>query len=282
MSRKAEKSLKKSENASDSDASNRIWAIRNNIQELENLKDEIAGYFETHPDMNADTRNIWIGDAKEAYYNIVAAWQMLDACQKGNNAGVEDSALSANQFLNNALSGVNQVASELHGLNDADAKQLEAAWKKTFETCQRAILWELKPFLDTRKFVPPLSPVIKVSDQEYHLPCAVCGKVSIIIRTGVPVYVKKQKLCYEGITHSTGYPLEDAKDVFALLSVGDLKGLHQLFKDRFVYEGIDAYCPECDKIYCREHYNAVENFDDGFYDDTHGTCPQGHTRMIDD
>ena len=27
------------------------------------------------------------------------------------------------------------------------------------------------------------------------------------------------------------------------------------------YEGLDAYCPECDKIYCWEHYNATEEWE---------------------
>ncbi|MFX1280585.1 MAG: hypothetical protein ACFFA3_14505 [Promethearchaeota archaeon] len=47
-------------------------------------------------------------------------------------------------------------------------------------------------------------------------------------------------------------------------------------------EGVDAYCPECDNIYCWEHYNAKEEYDDGFYDCTNDECPKGHKRIIDD
>jgi hypothetical protein len=275
----APKSEKKSGN---SEVSERIWAIRDDIQKLEDLKDQIVAYFDTHPDLDTSERKLWIGDAKEAYYSVVAAWQMLDACQQEDRSGVEDPAASAKQFLNNALSGVNQSASELRCFKDTEGPRLEGAWTQAFERCQQAILRELAHFLAKQEVVPPPVPIIKVRDQEYHLPCSVCGKISVIIRVGVPVYSKDLRLVYEGITHSTGYDLQDAKDVFALLSAGNLKGLHQLFKDRLVYEGIDAYCPECDKIYCRDHYNAVENYDDGFYDDTDGTCPLGHRRMIDD
>ncbi len=282
MARKAEKTVKKPPNVGKSEVSDRIWAIRNDIQKLEDLKDEITAYFDTHPDMDKSTRNIWIGDAKEAYYHVVAAWQMLDAWHQDDRAGVEDPATSAKQFLNGALSGVNQVASELRCFKDAEGLRLEGEWKKAFETCQQTILRELKPSFDKREVIPPPNPIIRVSDEEYHLPCSVCGKVSVKIRIGMPVYSKNQSIVFDGITHSTGYPLEYAKEVFAYLASGNLKTLHQLFKDHLVYEGIDAYCPECDKIYCREHYNAVENYDDGFYDDTDGTCPLGHKRMIDD
>jgi hypothetical protein len=47
-------------------------------------------------------------------------------------------------------------------------------------------------------------------------------------------------------------------------------------------EGIDAFCPECDAIYCHSHYRTQVVEDEGFYDCTYGTCPRGHRRMIDD
>lgn len=42
------------------------------------------------------------------------------------------------------------------------------------------------------------------------------------------------------------------------------------------------YCPECNACYCRVHWLEQLEFDEGFYDCTHGTCPEGHTRMLDD
>ncbi len=282
MARKPTKVEEISPNDDKSKASDRVWAIRDDIQKLEDLKDQVIAYFDTHPDMDLGTRKLWIGDVKEAYYKVVAAWQMLDACHRGELAEGKDPAISTKQFLSGALSSVNQSASELRCLKDAEGLRLEGEWKKAFATCQQAILRELNQFLGKQEVVPPVSPIIKVSDQEYHLPCFVCGKVSVVIKIGVPVYSMNLGVVYEGITHSTSYPLENAKEVFALLAAGNLKALHKLFVDRLVYEGIDAYCPQCDKIYCGEHYNTVQNFDDGFYDDTHGTCPQGHTRMIDD
>ena len=45
---------------------------------------------------------------------------------------------------------------------------------------------------------------------------------------------------------------------------------------------MNAYCPDCDKIYCRKHYNVNVIWDDGYYDYSEGTCPKGHKRIIDD
>lgn len=282
MSRKAGNSPEKPAISGESDATDRIWAIRNDIQVLEDLKDTIVNYLNTHPELDTGTRKLWVGDIKETYYNVVAAWQRLYACVQNDPQEVEDPAASANGFLNMAFNGLKQSASELRILKDADGPRLEGELKKFFEVCQQAILRELAPFLAKQEITAPAIPIIKVSNEEYHLPCAVCSKVSIVIRIGVPTYDQEKKIVFEGITHSTGYDLQKAPDVFALLAIGDLKGLHQMFKDLFVYEGLDAYCPECDKVYCRDHYNAAEEYDDGFYDYTYGTCPQGHRRMIDD
>ncbi|MFX1478459.1 MAG: hypothetical protein ACFFCI_10020, partial [Promethearchaeota archaeon] len=73
-----------------------------------------------------------------------------------------------------------------------------------------------------------------------------------------------------------------AEKLFKLLQKKDLRGVHNFMKEHHTYEGLDAYCPECNKIYCWEHYNAKEEYDDSFYDCTMGICPKGHERMIDD
>ncbi len=57
--------------------------------------------------------------------------------------------------------------------------------------------------------------------------------------------------------------------------------MHDLLEDK-LEGGLDAYCPDCDKVYCRLDYNVDEKWDEGFYDCTYGTCPQGHRRLLDD
>ena len=40
------------------------------------------------------------------------------------------------------------------------------------------------------------------------------------------------------------------------------------------------WCPRCKRTYCGSHWLQETLFDDGFYDCTDGTCPQGHTRTL--
>lgn len=93
---------------------------------------------------------------------------------------------------------------------------------------------------------------------------------------------KNKSLVYTGITHRRSLRKDHANSLFEILENEDLSGVHQFMLKYHSLEGLDAYCPECDKIYCWEHYNARVEYDDGFYDCTMGECPAGHRRMIDD
>ena len=43
------------------------------------------------------------------------------------------------------------------------------------------------------------------------------------------------------------------------------------------------WCPKCSATYCREHWYPIDpTMDEGFYDATYGTCPQGHMVILDD
>ena len=45
------------------------------------------------------------------------------------------------------------------------------------------------------------------------------------------------------------------------------------------------YCPDCRLSYCDEHWDIRLEFDEDWpdwYDCAMGTCPSGHTRMVDD
>jgi hypothetical protein len=130
----------------------------------------------------------------------------------------------------------------------------------------------------------------KVSDQHYELTCSLCGQTAVVVRVGTrDDWADKdgtEYLQYRGITHEPmpGLDAKHGERIFPWLEKGDLAAIHAYFKeiDVRMEEGIDAYCPECDAIYCWTHFNPYQEFDDGFYDCTWGTCPQGHRRILDD
>lgn len=47
------------------------------------------------------------------------------------------------------------------------------------------------------------------------------------------------------------------------------------------------YCPDCDKVYCKDCWRIELQFEDepglpAWYDCAYGTCTQGHRRLVDD
>lgn len=252
----------------------RVWKIRDEIQKLEDVKDKIIDFLNTTEE---SIDGAWINDVKEVYYSIVSAWELLK--------GIADARTqyddSARAYLELAKSRLEQTASELKILGE-DGSQLESELRETFEVCWKQISTELENLVEKEEFKAPTQRVIKYSDEEYHLPCSVCGRIEAGFKIGVSRTGKK-RLYYIGIIKQGTLSLNDAKKIFRWLDEDKIAEVHSYVqKSIYLEEGIDAYCPKCDKIYCYRHYNVQEEWDEGFYDCTYGTCPLGHKRIIND
>lgn len=95
--------------------------------------------------------------------------------------------------------------------------------------------------------------------------------------------MRESEAIYQGITHRTSLDLSMNDALVHHLEELNIAGIHKLVQTKKSMEdGLDAYCPECDKIYCRKHYHVTEEWDEGFYDYSTGICPEGHKRIIDD
>lgn len=113
------------------------------------------------------------------------------------------------------------------------------------------------------------------TDERCELPCAVCNQPAVRFDLDVNRSTGNRILRYSGITCAYELPLRD--DLLAWARSKDASSIHA-----HLPEGMDAYCPPCQRVYCRAHYQTEETYDEGFYDSTYGTCPAGHRRMIDD
>lgn len=266
-----------------------VWKIREQIQRFEHLKDTIISFLEQQIENNLDSQtcNLWISDIKEAYYNVVAGWQMLYSAVEDK----KDKLKTAKGFIYASKSYVARVKSELEFFHNENADILIDKMKDIFDVIWNSFNLVFGKLITLRKNRSTLSkdhdisknsPLTKISDSEYHLPCSKCGQIAIIFKQGEWEFADGQVLIFRGITHEMGIQLGFSNMIFRLLEAYKLATLHEFFKKHIVYEGIDAYCPECDKIYCYEHYNPREVYDEGFYDCTYGTCPEGHERIIDD
>ena len=266
------------EKKSNSDINKDVWKIRDFIQDLEFVKDDIIEYLEKNEGLDEDTKAIWISDVKEFYYAIVGAWEMLSSVSKGNT----QYGGSLKSFLYTAKSYLAKSISELEALNEEKASTLILRAQKAFENCYSLMFNRYEDITPEIKILDHVEQVEKVSESEYTLRCSLCGKLAVVFRLGTWTYTKTESLIHRGITHEVALSVKHAERIFKLLEKGKIGQVHSIVDDHPSCEGIDAYCPKCDKIYCWDHYNPVQEFDDGFYDCTYGTCPKGHTRMIDD
>lgn len=272
----------------------RVWGIRAPIAELEAIKDRMIQYWETQKSggggwrkwfgkgkagLAPGTVELWSADVKELYYHFVAAWEMLKAFSEGEEKYLASSRL----FLGRTPSLFGQCRSELADRPDPTARALADDLQRAYDQCREAFAAELSP-LETAPTPPAvIVPVIKVSEKEYHLPCRVCGEIAVIFKEGVSQWSHKTGLIFSGITCSYNLGPKPVAKVFGWLKKDQIAKVHQfMIKEKLRDEGIDAFCPDCDKIYCRGHYRVEEEWDEGFYDDSWGTCPQGHRRLIDD
>lgn len=259
-------------------AKERIWKIREHISRLEKVKDEIIQYWKTGTDLDDSTRNLWSGDIKECYYSIVAAWQMLSSAAKSDNQFQD----SAGNFLKAAESRLAQVHSELTSLDTNEARLLDQELEESFNYSHLALSAELESLSVPKKAEPSLQKVIKTAENEYHLPCAVCGEIAVKFKIGRGRFDKEDSLVFSGITFSTSLAKDLAPQLFKHLEQENLSQAHAFMKKHYKPEGLDAYCPTCGKIYCARHYQTREEYDEGYYDCTYGTCPKGHKRIIHD
>lgn len=116
-------------------------------------------------------------------------------------------------------------------------------------------------------------------ESRYELACARCGEVAATFEVGIDSTIGSPALLYSGITVSFASPLGKAALVLGRLAKGEVGEVHRSAGGEGM---IDAYCPDCDRVYCATHYQLEVEYDEGFYDCTRGTCPEGHRRMVDD
>ena len=256
----------------------KVWKIRDFIQELEDIKDGIVNFLMSRKKLDEVTKNLWISDVKEFYFNTVAAWQMLNSASKGKIKYLDNSK----NFLHLARGRLAKSISELKFYKKEIVYNLIKEVEISFEKCWNAFHFEFERLTPRKKTSKPFAEIIKVSDTEYHLPCSLCGKISVEYKIGFGRFDDLESLVYSGITHSRSLRKDLANELFKNLKKKNILGVHQFMQSYHSSEGLDAYCPLCDKIFCWEHYNVREEYDDGFYDCTYGTCPNGHRRMIDD
>lgn len=124
-------------------------------------------------------------------------------------------------------------------------------------------------------YFPEYTP-LEYNKGELIVYCSLCDKKAIIFdfdeKNGLVRLLSTQR------AYVVRFP--DIKELREKLKKEEYRYFHNfLIKD---WDGLDYYCPECDKIYCIDHYAIFPIFEDVFYDYSIGVCPFGHKREVDD
>jgi hypothetical protein len=127
---------------------------------------------------------------------------------------------------------------------------------------------------------------VRTEEGRRTLLCAGCGATAAIFESG---------MSYVGLMYFAGLdvnpqrlPAEAEKELFALIDRQDIAAVDEALPrhapmNTTLRQGIDAYCPTCDALYCKDHSRCREERDsDNYYDGTTAVCPKGHQRVIDD
>lgn len=110
--------------------------------------------------------------------------------------------------------------------------------------------------------------------------CSVCGEEAGVVRVheqGGRTEVRRES--WPGVLILP----RDAAAVApfeAAIRSGDVRALFELDLELTPF-----YCPSCDAVYCSDHWDWWDVWDDewtGWRDSVRGRCPQGHERMLED
>ena len=159
------------------------------------------------------------------------------------------------------------------------------AWRKyvagsqfydTLKQVTGAFAEDARPLLDelARRIAAQPPPTLVPHDGGYALLCAACGAGAVTFT------VTEDTTFFDGL--SSEHPFEwrgkAAKTLTGLLT--KLDGRAVVERLRAGKQGCDAYCPECDRVYCREHYSVESEWSGSWLSAIHATCPLGHAREI--
>ncbi len=123
-----------------------IWHLVNEIQLLESTKDKIIKSMNIYPNSDNQLYNLGIIGIKEAYFNVVAAWEMLRACQQRDPDEINNTVDATKTCIDLARNRFDQSGMILDHFPDAISEQAKTEWFQSFCRCESLIRQGLNHF----------------------------------------------------------------------------------------------------------------------------------------
>ena len=165
-------------------------------------------------------------------------------------------------------------------LDPADADRLRAK----YEPAQRAL--EALPPDEPEPSLASIGEPPLASEDELvaNFACEICGhpagRVVFYSDGAADAHLGPASLHVTGVEGSIGFSIRDAETVASLtvaVIAADAEALHRL-NDEYT----PFWCWKCRMTYCYRHWQLHVRMDEGFYDATYGTCPNGHYVKLGD
>ena len=128
---------------------------------------------------------------------------------------------------------------------------------------------------------------MEVTASRHHtVPCAQCGRAAAelaLLPSGTmtagaaSTRDRLERTDFMGTVQRFGSAAELAR-LFEAVRAGDYDAARAIDTDFVAF-----HCRECGAVYCEACWRlSPPVFDEGFYDYTKATCPQGHEQIVDD
>ncbi len=109
----------------------------------------------------------------------------------------------------------------------------------------------------------------------YYLSCSFCNKPVINIE------IQNQIILIKSILKRFGILVSDIDKIKNIIGKKEFNKFDRILESKG-YGGLDFYCPQCNKIFCPQHYKFVQIYAyDGQKEHIIARCPNNHEKIIE-
>jgi hypothetical protein len=121
------------------------------------------------------------------------------------------------------------------------------------------------------------APALVRRDEGFALLCAACGESAATFQLNEGGVLANSISNVNRIAYLKG---ETAQRLTELLAQGSARAVLDHLSSPGC-GGCPAYCPECARVYCQEHYAVEETWSGSWHEASYATCPLGHEREFE-
>jgi hypothetical protein len=109
----------------------------------------------------------------------------------------------------------------------------------------------------------------------YFFGCSICNKPVINIE------IQNQIIIIGSILKRFGILVSDIDKIKNIIRKKEFNKIDRILESKG-YDGLDFYCPQCNKIFCPQHYKLIQIYAyDGQKEHVIARCPNNHEKIVE-